>query len=108
MVSEQFSHLQLFTIKLTSALDTETKITQIYSGLTSCIMPAGNDKLEWNYSRCGVIFKQKYRGRLVFLFFFFESLVQRVCRHIIWGCNAITRNNLKWVTSLDCDSLKNK
>lgn len=59
MVSEQFRHLQLFTVKLTSALVTENKITQIYSGLTSYIMPAGNDKLQRNYSRCGVIFKQK-------------------------------------------------
>lgn len=49
MVSEQFRHLQLFTVKLTSALDTETKITQIYSGLTPYIMPGGNDKLQWNY-----------------------------------------------------------
>lgn len=68
MVSEQISHLQLFTVQLTSGLGTETKITQIYSGLTPYFMPAGNDKLLWNYSRCGVIFKQKYRDRLVFLF----------------------------------------
>lgn len=43
MVSEQSVHLQLFIVKLTSVLDTETKISGIYSGLTPYITLAGND-----------------------------------------------------------------
>lgn len=66
MVSELSGHLQLSIVKLTSVLDTETKISGIYSGLAPYITFAGNDKLEGKYSRWGVIFKQKYRGGLVF------------------------------------------